>query len=104
MVDGRHGTLQTREDILASLRELKAWLQTRYKVRSVSLFGSYARREQTAESDVDILVDVDPSIGLEFVDMADAIEQRLGIKADVVPIDALKLRYWSLIEKDIIHV
>ena len=96
--------MKSREDILAQLRELKGWLRTRYKVHSVSLFGSYARCQQTAESDVDILVDVDPSIGLAFVDMAEEIEQHLGIKADVVPVDAVKPRYWRLIEKDIIHV
>ena len=40
------------------LRELKAGLQTIYRdhLRGVYLFGSYARGEEDAESDVDVLV------------------------------------------------
>jgi predicted nucleotidyltransferase len=45
--------MQTREDILAALRELKPAIAGRYKLRSMALFGSYARGDQTPESDVE---------------------------------------------------
>lgn len=94
----------TRETILEALRDLKPELVTKYKLRSIALFGSYARGEQTSESDVDVLVDVDPVIGLGFVDLADAIEARLGIKTDVVPADGVKPRYRAFIQKDLVYV
>ena len=94
----------TREAIIDALRDLKPELVAKYKLRSIALFGSYARGEQTAESDVDVLVDVDPVIGLGFVDMADAIESRLGIKTDVVPSDGVKPRYRAFIQKDLVYV
>ncbi|MEI7457680.1 MAG: nucleotidyltransferase domain-containing protein [Nitrosomonadales bacterium] len=59
----------TRETILETLRVLKPELVAKYKIRSIGLFGSYARGEQTTKSDVDVLVDVDPVIGLGFVDI-----------------------------------
>lgn len=96
--------MQTRETILETLRDLKPELTAKYKLRSIALFGSYARGEQTSDSDVDVLVDVDPIIGLGFVDMAEAIEARLGIKTDVVPADGVKPRYRAFIQKDLVYV
>lgn len=54
----------SREEILALLRRKKPELEARFGVRSMGLFGSYAIGEATEQSDVDILVDVDPSIAL----------------------------------------
>lgn len=74
----------TKEEILNVLAKDKAELQRRFNVRRLALFGSYARGEQRADSDVDILVEVDPSIGLEFVTLAQRIEQLLGVGVDLV--------------------
>ena len=59
--------MRTQQEILALLARQKPELEREFRVRSLALFGSYAREEQQTESDVDILVDVDPSIGLKFV-------------------------------------
>ena len=96
--------MQTRENILAALRDLKPAIAGRYKLRSMALFGSYARGDQTPESDVDVLVDVDPAIGLDFIDLAETIERRLGVKTDVVPADGVKPRYRAVIQKDLVYV
>ena len=42
------------------------------------------RGEQTPAGDVDILVDVAPSIGWSFVSLADELEQLPGLKVDLV--------------------
>jgi predicted nucleotidyltransferase len=96
--------MQTREEILQKLKALKPLIAERYRLRSIALFGSYARGDQTEESDVDILVDVDPSIGLGFIDLADMIEERLGIKTDVVAADGLRPRYRPYVTKDLLYV
>ncbi|HLB72425.1 MAG TPA: nucleotidyltransferase domain-containing protein [Sedimentisphaerales bacterium] len=57
----------TKEEILSALAKDKPELQRQFKVHKMALFGSYARGEQRVDSDVDILVEVDPSIGLDFV-------------------------------------
>ncbi len=59
---------------------LKAWL-----------FGSYARGEQRADSDVDILVALDKSlpIGLKFFGMWNDLEELLGRNVDLVSEGAL---------------
>jgi predicted nucleotidyltransferase len=96
--------MKTREEILASLGAAKAELQKRFRVRTLALFGSYARNQQTEKSDVDILVEVDPSIGLGFVSLADELERRLQQKVDLVSSRAVKPSRWRLIEPDLIYV
>ncbi len=96
--------MQNKEDILKSLAAEKSALQSRFKVRSLALFGSYARGDQRPGSDVDILVDVDPSIGLDFVTLADRIEQLLGLPVDLVSTRAVKPAYRREIETEVINV
>ena len=58
-----------------------------YGAKKVSLFGSYARGEETPESDVDLLVKFDHSnpIGLfAYARMWRELEERLGRKVDLV--------------------
>jgi len=93
-----------REDILRVLSDAKGELQARFKVNALALFGSYARGDQRDDSDVDIVVDVDPSIGLEFVSLAERIEERLGMHVDLVSRRAIKPRSWEHIEPELIYV
>jgi predicted nucleotidyltransferase len=50
------------------------------------LFGSYARRDQGNNSDIDILVEFDPEIpiGLEYAQMFLDLEQLTGKEVDLV--------------------
>ncbi len=76
----------------------------RYLVRDLAIFGSYARGDQRPDSDLDILVDVDSSIGLGFVELADHLEKTLGLRVDLVSSRALKPRMREAIQRDLIHV
>jgi hypothetical protein len=96
--------MKTREEVLAGLGAAKPELQKRFPVRTLALFGSYARNQQTEQSDVDILVEVDPSIGLGFVTLAEELEQRLQEKVDLVSSRAVKPNRRRLIEPDLIYV
>ncbi len=50
------------------------------------IFGSFARGEETEDSDVDLLVDLDQSqpVGLRFFGMWSELEQLLGRRVDLV--------------------
>jgi predicted nucleotidyltransferase len=95
---------KTREEILKLLSQNKYQLENRFKVRRMALFGSYARADQKSESDVDILVDIDPSVGLEFVTLAEQIEQLLGLPVELVSRRAIKPKKLKYIEQDLIYV
>jgi predicted nucleotidyltransferase len=96
--------MKTKEEIIRILLQKKPELQREFRVRSIALFGSYARGDQRPSSDVDILVDVDPAIGLRFVTLADNIERSLGIRVDLISRRAVSARNWKVIEQELVYV
>jgi predicted nucleotidyltransferase len=71
-------------------------------VRRIRIFGSYARGEATAESDLDALIDMLHPTGWEYFSYADDLQQQLGIKVDLgSSISDYMLRY---IAKDLITI
>jgi hypothetical protein len=60
-------------------------------VRSLDLFGSVARNEARADSDVDLLVEFERPIGLfHFFRVQRRLEELLGSRVDLVMRDAVK--------------
>jgi uncharacterized protein len=59
-------------------------------VSSVQLFGSVARNEATAESDVDILVELSRPMGLEFFGLQEKFELFLHRTVDIGTPDSLR--------------
>ena len=96
--------MMAKEEIIAALVKNKPELQKQFKVHELALFGSFARDEQQTDSDVDILVDVDPSIGLEFVTLAEKIEKLLGLHVDLVSSRAINSEKMKFIEPELIYV
>ena len=94
--------VRTRDDIMSKLRQEKATLCERYPIKRLALFGSWARGEQVPGSDVDILVDVAPTIGLRIVSLAEELEQLLGMKVDLVSSRAIKEALWKEIEPELV--
>ncbi len=89
---------------IATLKRHKAELR-RLGVVSVSLFGSTARDEATARSDVDLAVTLAPGPhGFAFFGRLDEIERFasriLKRKVDVVPEPAAKPQLQEAIEQD----
>lgn len=79
-------------------------LFSKYPIRTLAIFGSFSRKEQTESSDLDILVDFKENIGIKFIDLADELEQLLGIKVDLVSKKGIKEKYLRAIENDLIYV
>lgn len=95
--------MYTLDQILHILKQHKPELQRKYSVSGIAVFGSYARGEATAGSDLDIAVDINGPMGLSFVAMANEIENLFGIKTDVVPRRSIKPEFLPSVEKDIIY-
>ena len=96
--------MRTTQDVIDLLRAARPQLATEFGITRLALFGSYARGDQREDSDVDVLVEVDPSIGMRFVDLAERIEALLGVRSDVVSRRAIAPRHWARIEKDLVDV
>lgn len=90
---------------IARLRQHLPALATRYRVRSLGIFGSYARHEECDDSDFDLLVTFDDPPGLlKFMEMENYLSDLLGVKVDLVMRDALKPRIGERILEEVIAV
>jgi len=79
------------QDLLAKLKELKPAIMARYKAKEMSLFGSFVRGEQGANSDIDVLVDFEEEADLfDLVGLAVRLEEELQRRVDIIPKRALR--------------
>lgn len=81
-----------RPQILAKLKEREGDLRAR-GVSHAALFGSRARGDNRADSDIDIMVEIDPTatIGVyQYVSLKDYIVDLFEGRVDVVSRDSLK--------------
>ena len=86
------------------LEELKSEIVKRFHVSSIGLFGSVVRDDFTAYSDVDIIVDFVQPVGVEFIDLAEFLENKLKRNIDLVSRNGIKEKYFRNIEREIVYV
>jgi len=64
---------------------------SRHRVSRAGLFGSFARGEASFESDVDVLVELDPKTSLlDYVALKLELEDALSRNVDLVEYDSMK--------------
>ncbi len=98
-------TAKNIEDIKSALKEQKTILKEKYGVKSIAIFGSYSRGEQSPLSDIDLLVEFEKPIGLKFMELADYLEKILEIKVDLLTQKAIKKKplLWTTVKEDLIY-
>lgn len=77
-----------------------------YNPEMIGVFGSYARNENTGQSDIDILVRFKSTLSLlQLVHVENLISQKLGIKVDLVTEGAIKNKILNeSIQKDLLII
>lgn len=84
----------------AQIRYAVVSLAEEYGAGKVSLFGSYARGEQTPTSDVDILLEKGNIKGMQVLDFQEDLAQALGRPVDVVTTAGASPRFLAKVAKD----
>ena len=92
-------------NLIRILRQHLPALRTQYALRTIGIFGSAARGETRADSDVDLLVtfDVVPSL-FTFIELEHHLSDLLGIHVDLVMQDALKPAIGHQILQEVIAI
>jgi len=86
---GHFGAIKmTKEEIKKILSDNKGILK-RYKVKSIALFGSYVRNEQTEDSDIDFLVEFEQDTYNNFVNLIFTLEDLFKKEVTVVSTEDL---------------
>ena len=90
---------------VSEIRDIVKPIASRYGIERVYLFGSYARGEAKAESDIDLRVDTGKLRGLFALGGLYAdLEERLGKKLDLLTTRSLDSRFLERIGKEEIQI
>ena len=90
---------------MRSLRKHWDTIRQRYRVKQIGIFGSYVRGEQRSRSDVDILVDYEKTPDLlEFIGLANYLEDILGKKVDLVRKQAIRPELRNIILDEVVYL
>lgn len=96
--------MKTVEQIKRVLRKYKPKLARKYHIQQMGIFGSYARGDETENSDLDIMVTLEKPIGLDFVTLAEELEKVLETRVDLVSANAIKPRMMKSIKEELVYV
>lgn len=93
------------QDCIKKLSDFKALFSQKYGITKLGIFGSVARKENTEDSDIDIVVEVKkPSLQLMY-ELREALKQLFGCEVDLVRFrDSLRPLFKSNIQRDVIYV
>jgi uncharacterized protein len=88
------------------IRELAAPIRAR-GVTSLAIFGSRARGDHEAGSDLDIMIDFQPGSGFRLLDLCAVerlIEERTGLTVQATTRSSMSKRFREAIDRDVIEV
>lgn len=95
------------EEIKKEIRSVQKKLNIDFDVQEIGLFGSYVRGEENENSDLDILVSLNPehNVGLiKFNSLKEFLSDLLNIKVDLVIKDAIKPALRKYILNEVIYL
>lgn len=106
MADAARAPGLSRERILARLRAHRETLAGEFGVAELALFGSVARGESGAGSDVDLMVELSRPLGWDVVLLRDYLESLLGAPVDLVLRGGLVQRpaLWDRVSRELVYV
>ncbi len=93
---------KNRDTVLQKLEDNRDKIRS-FGVKRLGLFGSVARGEATAGSDLDFLVELETKSFDVYMDLKDFLEEMFGCKVDLVMKDALKPRLREPILKETVY-
>jgi hypothetical protein len=95
------------EEIISILTKELPYLKERHGIKSLGLFGSYAKGKQREGSDIDILVEFEPNTKIDlltFIEIENYLSNRLDANVDLVMKSALKPRIGKHILEEVTYL
>ncbi|MGQ0761507.1 MAG: nucleotidyltransferase family protein [Acidobacteriota bacterium] len=90
----------TKQTIQQRLRSNHSHFASKYGVKRIGLFGSYANGVPADDGDVDLVVEFSRPVGFRFMELADELETLLGRKVDLLTPSGLEgIRLSDVAEK-----
>ena len=97
--------MQNMDDIKTAIQANREVLESRFKVKTIGVFGSFVRSEQENLSDIDILVEfIEPVDFIEFIELENYLADKFGKKVDLVTKNALKPFIGKNILEEVVYI
>ncbi len=99
--------MNTQKEILDFLQTNHKYLLKKYHITKIGLFGSFARDEQTKNSDVDLLIELEDGVSNIHdlkISLKNYLSQAFNRSVDIAREKYLKPYAKEFILKDIIYV
>lgn len=94
-----------REEVISVLSSVADEALVKYKAQIKGLFGSFARKEESSTSDIDILVEFQDDADIfDFVGLSLFLEEKLKRPVDIVPTDTIKSEVRESILEEAIYL
>jgi predicted nucleotidyltransferase len=95
-----------RDDIIAKLKEARPTLEAE-GVAHLAIFGSRVRGDYRPDSDLDLLLDLDPDRRLSLLDIIGIehlVTDKIGIRAQATVREGVSPRFAERIADDVVEV
>jgi len=92
-----------KADLLVVIKGVRHELSERFTVRRIGIFGSSSRGDQSEDSDVDILVELEDPTFDHYMDLKFRLEEVLKRPVDLVLADTVKSRLKPIIEREVVY-
>ena len=99
--------MYTQKQILDFISKSKPMLQKDYHISKIGLFGSYARDEQSNNSDIDLIVEFEENTNNLYeikIAIKQFFKQKFGVDVDLCREKYIKPRYKNRILNEAIYV
>jgi predicted nucleotidyltransferase len=94
---------QTASGVVQTISGMREELRERFSVVRIGVFGSFARGDETPESDVDIIVELAEPTFDHYMDLKFRLEEVLQRPVDLVMADTLKPRLKPIVEREVVY-
>lgn len=94
--------MKSREDVLTLIEQNQVALR-KLGVRRLGLFGSYARGEATAGSDLDFVVEFSDKSFDAYMDLKSFLEDLFLVRVDLVTVSSIKPRLLPIIQRETVY-
>ena len=100
------GAGNTKNVVLNQLAAAAPAIRERFGVKRIGIFGSFARGDQTVQSDVDVLVELADGYSTlrNFVGLADFLEELFSRKVDLLTIEGIDRYIRHRVEAEVIWI
>jgi len=96
-----------KQEVIDYLKTNKRLFRKQFSVVKIGVFGSYARNEQTENSDIDIIITMPPGTENIFekrMKLKETISNHFSVPVDVCHERAIKPVFKDIVYKDVIYV